>query len=108
MVVNKLNASSQAATATMETLRELLKPHLGLPKARLNCFLMLVLAVSGQRTVTAVEMVVAVVGGVAGGLLRADVVGPDRDAGMPGSLGDQAAAREEIDKGWKVCVQGFF
>ena len=52
--MNKLNTSSQAATATMETLRELLKPHLSLPKARLNCFLMLVLAVIGQRTVSLV------------------------------------------------------
>jgi len=47
-----------------------------------------------------VEMVVAVIGGVAGGLLRADVVGPDRDAGMQGSF-----VREEIDKGWKSGVQ---
>jgi len=52
-----------------------------------------------------VEMVVAVVGGVAGGFLWADVVGPDRDAGMPGALGDKAAAREEIDKGWKSGTQ---
>ena len=33
----------------METLRELFKPHLKLPKARITCFLMLVLAVFGQR-----------------------------------------------------------
>jgi len=52
-----------------------------------------------------VEMVTAVVGGVAGGFLRADVVGPDRDAGMQGTLGDMAAAREEIDKGWKGVAQ---
>jgi hypothetical protein len=38
----------------METLREHFKPHLGLPKARLTCFLMLVLAVIGQRTVSLV------------------------------------------------------
>ena len=38
----------------METLREHFKPHLGLPKARLSCFLMLVLAVIGQRTVSLV------------------------------------------------------
>lgn len=38
----------------METLREQFKPFLGLPKARLNCFLMLVLAVIGQRTVSLV------------------------------------------------------
>lgn len=38
----------------METLREHFKPHLGLPKARLTCFLMLVLAIIGQRTVSLV------------------------------------------------------
>jgi hypothetical protein len=38
----------------METLRELFKPHLKLPKARMTCFLMLVLAVFGQRTVSLV------------------------------------------------------
>ena len=54
---------------------------------------------------TKMEMVVAVVGGVAGGFLGADVVGPDRDAGMQGTLGDKAAAREEIDKGWKSGTQ---
>ena len=46
----------------------------------------------------------AVVGGVAGGLLRADVVGPDRDAGMPGPLGDKAADRK---KSTKVGMTGF-
>jgi len=51
---------------------------------------------------------VRVFDGVAGGILRADVVGPDRDAGMPGTLGDKAAAREEIDKGWKGGVHEFF
>ena len=35
----------------------------------------------------------------------ADVVGPDRDAGLPGNLGDMAAAREEIDKGWEGGAQ---
>ena len=50
----------------------------------------------------------AVVGGVDGGLLWADVVRPDRDAGMPGPLGDKAAAREKIDKGWNGGVQEFF
>ena len=53
-------------------------------------------------------MVVAVIGGVAGGLLRANVVGPHWEAGMPGSLGDKAAAREEIDKSWKGGAQEFF
>ena len=57
---------------------------------------------------TEVEMVVAVVGGVAGGLLRADVVRPDRDAGMADTLGDKATACEEIDKGWNSSVQEFF
>ena len=38
----------------METLREHFKPHLGLSKARLTCFLMLVLAVIGQRAVSLV------------------------------------------------------
>ena len=38
-------------------------------------------------------MVVAVVAS----LTRADVVGPERDARMPGTFGGKAAAREEID-----------
>ena len=54
MVVNKKDNDSQAAEPTMETLRELFKPHLKLPRARLTCFLMLVLAVFGQRTVSLV------------------------------------------------------
>lgn len=57
---------------------------------------------------TEVEMVVAVVGGVTGGFLRADIVGPDRDANMPSSLGDKAAACEEIYEGWMIGVQEFF
>ena len=44
----------RAAEASMETLREQFKPHLGLPKARLTCFLMMVLALIGQRTVSLV------------------------------------------------------
>ena len=55
-----------------------------------------------------VEMIVAVVGGVDGGLFRADVVRPDGGAGVLGSLGDKAAARKEIDEGWKGGVQEFF
>ena len=51
MLVNTKDKRSQAAKPTMETLRELFKPHLKLPKARMTCFLMLVLAVFGQRTV---------------------------------------------------------
>lgn len=54
------------------------------------------------------EMAVAVVGGVDGGLLRADVVRPDGGAGVLGSLGDKAAAGKEIDEGWKGGVQEFF
>ena len=45
---------------------------------------------------------------VFGGPLRADVVGPDRDAGVFHSLRDKAAAREEIDKGWNGGVHEFF
>ncbi len=48
-----------------------------------------------------VEMAGAEVGGVDGGLLRADVVRPNGGAGVLGSLGDQAAAGKEIDEGWK-------
>lgn len=55
-----------------------------------------------------VEMIVAVVGGVDGGLLRADVVRPDGGAGVLGSLGDKAAAGKEIDESWKGSVQKFF
>ena len=50
----------------------------------------------------------AVVGGVDGGLLRADVVRLDGDAGMLGSLGDKATASKEIDEGWKEGAQEFF
>lgn len=57
---------------------------------------------------TEVEMFAAVVGGIAGGLFRADVIGPDRDASMSDTLGDKAAAREEIDKGWRGGTQEFF
>ena len=54
MVVNKRITNPQAAEPTMETLRGLFKPHLKLSKPRLTCFLMLVLAVFGQRTVSLV------------------------------------------------------
>ena len=50
----------------------------------------------------------AVVGGVDSRLLRADVVRPDGGAGVLGSLGDKAAAGEEINEGWKGCAQEFF
>jgi hypothetical protein len=55
-----------------------------------------------------VEMVDAVVGGVDGGLLRADVVRPDGAAGVLGALSDKTAAGKEIDEGWKRCFNGFF
>ncbi len=54
MVVNAKKHDPRAAEASMETLHEHFKPYLGLSKARLNCFLMLVLAVIGQRTVSLV------------------------------------------------------
>lgn len=38
----------------METLRKHFKPYLGLSKDHLTCFLMLVLAIIGQRTVSLV------------------------------------------------------
>lgn len=57
---------------------------------------------------TEVKVVVAVVGGVTAGLLRADVVRPDGDAGVLGSLGDKAAAGKEIDESWKECFDEFF
>jgi hypothetical protein len=50
---------------------------------------------------TEVEMVVAVVGNVYGGLLGADVVRPDGYTCVLGSLGDQPAAGEEIDEVWR-------
>ena len=50
----------------------------------------------------------AVVGGVDGCLLRADIVRPDGGAGVLGSSGDKAAAGKEIDEGWKGGVQEFF
>ncbi len=55
-----------------------------------------------------VEMIFAVVGGVDGGLLRANVVRPDGGAGVLGSLGDKAAAGKEIDESWKGGVHEFF
>jgi hypothetical protein len=54
LLANKKDNHSQADKPTMETLRELFKPHLKLPKARMTCFLMLVLAVFGQRAVSLV------------------------------------------------------
>jgi hypothetical protein len=57
---------------------------------------------------TEVKMAWSVVGGVDGGLLRADVVRPDGGAGVLGSLGDKAAAGKEIDESWKSDIQEFF
>ena len=51
------------------------------------------------------EMPVSVVGGVDRGLARADIVGPDRGAGVLHALRDQAAARGEIDEGGKEWFQ---
>ena len=50
----------------------------------------------------------AVVGGVDGGLLRADVVRPDGGAGVLDSLGHKGTAGKKIDEGWKGGVQEFF
>ncbi len=44
----------RAAAGSIESLRELFNPHLGLSRPRLSCFLMLVLGVIGQRTVSLV------------------------------------------------------
>ena len=48
------------------------------------------------------------VGGVDGGLLRADVVRLNGGAGVLGSLGDKATASNEIDESWKGGAQEFF
>lgn len=40
--------------AMTETLRKQFMPHLGLPRARLTCFMMMVLALIGQRNVSLV------------------------------------------------------
>ena len=46
--------NTQVVPDSLETLRELFKPHLKLPKARMTCLLMLVLAVIAERTVSLV------------------------------------------------------
>ena len=48
------------------------------------------------------EMIVAVVRGVDSSLLRADVVRPDGETSVLGTLGDKATACKEIYKGWKL------
>lgn len=52
-----------------------------------------------------VEMPGIVIGGVDGGLLRTDVVRPNRKARMTNALGYEAATGEEIDEGWKDLFQ---
>lgn len=52
--MRKQDYNTQAARLTVESLRETIKPHLELPKARMTCFLMLVIAVIRQRTVSLV------------------------------------------------------
>jgi uncharacterized protein YcfJ len=54
-----------------------------------------------------VEVAGAVIGGVDGGLLRADVIRPDGGAGLLGSLGDKYACKE-VDERWKGGDYGFF
>lgn len=54
------------------------------------------------------KMAWAVVSGVDGSFLRADIVRPDGGAGMLGSLCYKAAACKEIDEGWMGVVDGFF
>lgn len=54
MIVKQKADNTQAVPDSMERLREHFKPHLDLPKARMTCFLMLVLAVIAERTVSLV------------------------------------------------------
>ena len=54
LVLKQTTDNTQAAAPTLDTLRELFKPHLSMNKARLACFVMLVLAVIKQRTVSLV------------------------------------------------------
>ncbi len=54
MVMNKNKHIPQAAETNLQTLRELFKPHLRLNKARLTCFLLLVVGVIAERTVSLV------------------------------------------------------
>ena len=54
LVLKQTTDNTQAAAPTLDTLRELFKPHLSMNKARLTCFVMLVLAVIKQRTVSLV------------------------------------------------------
>ena len=54
MVLNHKTKQPQAISETLETLFELFKPNLALNKARLCCFIQLVLGVIEQRTVSLV------------------------------------------------------
>lgn len=54
LIVNHKANNTQAVPDSLESLREHFKPHLALPKARMTCFLMLVLAVIAERTVSLV------------------------------------------------------
>ena len=51
---------------------------------------------------TKVKMILTVVCGVDSCLFRADVVRPNGNASVLGTLSDKAAAGEEIDEGWKM------
>ena len=53
-------------------------------------------------------MTVTVICGVDRRLLGADVVGPNRSAGVTGPLSDKATSGEEIHEGWKARAQEFF
>jgi hypothetical protein len=55
-----------------------------------------------------VEMAGAVVGGVDGGLLRADVVRPDGGEGVLGSLGDKAVPAKKSTKVGRVVFMNSF
>lgn len=52
--MNKKENNPQAAAANLQTLRTLFKPHLQLNRARLTCFLMIVVGVIAERTVSLV------------------------------------------------------
>ena len=54
MVLNQTPHTSQTAVATLPTLCKLFKPYLRINQARLTCFVMLILAVIKQRTVSLV------------------------------------------------------
>lgn len=53
------------------------------------------------------EVISAVVCNIARGLFLTDIVGPHWLASMAKTLGDKTAACEEVNEGWKHCVQKF-